>query len=204
MHDAKGLAKYTVHTEPQTVTMASKNRNVYLISCPLCFLRTFPFCQINMFRIIYTSECAPELDGYGYSVTNTGVAVGSSANYTCWPGYDYVSGNTNRECMSSLVWSGRRPTCKRACTTVYPLYCQNCRFNWNSLVHKCQYTPAAPMPSENCAALNKDNVLLSAYYMDGKCITSDCDINIDDADAASWAFTHSCFDRKYPIVFCRE
>ena len=151
-----------------------------------------------MYRILWldTTECSPEQDGYGYSVTTTGVTVGSTATYTCWPGYYNVTGNTSRECLSSLVWSGRRPICQRACITVYPQYCRNCRFNWNNLVHKCQYTTAVTMPSESCAVLIQEKYMLSAYYSYGKCLSSDCDINIDDiGDAAFWTFTHTCFDR---------
>jgi len=150
----------------------------------------------------FPTECAPEQDGYGYFVSTTGVTIGSTATFTCWPGYDHVSGNTSRECLPSLVWSGRRPTCQRACNTVYPQYCRNCRLNWNSLVHKCQYTSPIDMPSENCAALIQENYVLSAYFRNGVCLCSDCDVNIDDiGDSAFWTFTHSCFDRKCPFVF---
>jgi len=147
-----------------------------------------------------TAECASEQNGYGYTVTTTGVTVGSTATYTCWPGYDYVSGDTSRECLSSLVWSGQRPTCQRACNTVYPQYCRNCKFNWNSLVYKCQYTQPVVMPSESCAALIQESEVFSAYFRNGECLSSDCDINIDDiGNSAFWTFTHSCFDRKFTI-----
>jgi len=58
------------------------------------------------------------------------------------------------------------------------------------------------MPSESCAALFQESGVFSAYYMNGVCRTSDCDISIGDVVSSSvWASTHSCFDRKYPMVY---
>jgi len=172
-----------------------------MLYCVIVWLTETPLARWYINDSLFLSECAPEKDGYGYSVTITGVTVGSTATYTCWPGFDHVSGDTSRQCLLSLIWSGQRPTCQRACITIYPLYCRNCRFNWNSLVHKCQYRSPITMPSQNCTALIQEQNVISVYYALGKCSTSDCDIYIDDlGDSSEWTFTHSCFDCEYPLV----
>ena len=50
------------------------------------------------------------------SVNVSGVAVGSTANYTCNEGYQ-LKGPPIRTCQSDGTWSGMEPTCigKRTC-----------------------------------------------------------------------------------------
>jgi len=42
----------------------------------------------------------------------TGTTFGQTAIYTCNPGYKLV-GDSTRECQTTGVWSGSKPTCKR-------------------------------------------------------------------------------------------
>ena len=60
-------------------------------------------------------------------MTTNGLAVGDSANYSCWPGYTHVTGDLNRTCLSSLVWSGRPPTCELTCTSKVHQRCLRCK-----------------------------------------------------------------------------
>jgi len=129
-------------------------------------------------------------------VSTNGAIVGSITEYTCRPGYYLTAGDTNRTCLPSLVWSGRRPTCQRDCSPIHPLTCNNCRFRPNSLMDMCSYSDSTVMTRQSCAALTQDAGVFSVYY-NGECRTSECALNIDDSGGPSeWAFTHSCFSSK--------
>ena len=60
-------------------------------------------------------------------MTTNDIAVGESANYSCWPGYTHVAGNLIRTCLPTLVLSGQRPTCQINCTSMVLQQCLQCR-----------------------------------------------------------------------------
>ena len=148
------------------------------------------------------TECKPEFDSYGYTVTTNGAIAGSITEYTCRPGYNPTAGDTSRTCLPSLVWSGRRPTCQRDCSPIHPLTCNGCWFRPNSLMDMCTYSDPTNVISQSCAARTQEAGAFSVYYS-GECRTSDCALNIDDAGSSTyWAFTHSCFSSKSVSNIC--
>jgi len=129
--------------------------------------------------------------------------VGSTATYTCWPGYNYVSGDTSRECLPSLVWSGRRPTCRRACSAIHPQTCRNSRFRRNNEADGCVVTEMVVDTTQACKNTIQESGPLSAYYVPGLCRTSDCEINvIDSTNSAERTFFYSCYDSEYIYHDC--
>lgn len=45
----------------------------------------------------------------------TGVQVGDRADYECNEGFDFISGQTTRTCLSNGAWSGEEPMCGVTC-----------------------------------------------------------------------------------------
>jgi len=78
--------------------------------------------------IICYIGCHGDINGFGYEVTTNDIVVNESTNYSCWPGYTYVSGNLFRTCLPGmLVLSGRRPTCELTCPSTVRQKCVQCR-----------------------------------------------------------------------------
>jgi len=143
-----------------------------------------------------------EYASYGYTVTSNGASVGNVTDYTCRPGYSLISGGTSRTCLSSLIWSGRRPTCQRDCSPIHPLTCDGCRFQPNSLMDMCNYSASTNVVSQSCESRTQEAGVFSVYYSWRDCRVSDCAINIDDAGSTgSWAITRSCFSSKLSLRF---
>jgi len=152
--------------------------------------------------LIHLAECKQEVDSYGYTVTTNGALVGSITEYTCRPGFSRTAGDTSRTCLSSHVWSGRRPTCQRDCSPIYPLMCNGCRFQPNSLVDMCTYSNPTNALSQSCAERTREAGVFSVYYSWNYCRISNCALNIVEAGSTgSWAFTHSCHSSKLSIRF---
>ena len=48
-----------------------------------------------------------------------GVEFGSTATYTCDPGFEVSSGDLERTCSSDGTWSGTEPLCEGECAELY-------------------------------------------------------------------------------------
>ncbi len=58
-------------------------------------------------------SCETLPDPENGQVEQTGTALGSTATYTCFPGYQ-LKGVSDRTCAET-GWSGKEPTCERKC-----------------------------------------------------------------------------------------
>jgi len=122
--------------------------------------------------------------------------VGSIATYSCRPGYTYVSGNLQRKCLPSLIWSGRRPTCVPVCEVAYPQTCKNCNALASNKPH-CTIVYQTHTTSDFCRNLTYSSPY-SVNYNGSACLFSDCHFVMDGSIAQGvFLSTTSCSRRKY-------
>jgi len=128
-------------------------------------------------------------------VTTNDLAVGDSANYSCWPGYTHITGDLNRTCLSTLVWSGRLPTCKLTCTSKILQQCLQCEGEDDQqdvCAFKTQQTN-----SQECLELLRPELNVSSVYFktDGStCYKYVCEKIFDDwSDKINdWTARYTC------------
>ena len=66
----------------------------------------------DIFMILTVVDCGT-LSNLTYGqVSHTGTSLQQTATYSCNPGYELL-GDRTRVCLSTGVWSGSAPTCKR-------------------------------------------------------------------------------------------
>jgi len=122
--------------------------------------------------------------------------IGTVVTYTCRTGFTHVSGDLQRECLSSLIWTGRRPTCLPICEVAYPQSCKNC----NALASnnpQCSIINQTHTTSDLCRNLTYSPPY-SIYYNGSACLSSDCQFVIDGIIAQGvFISTTSCSRRKY-------
>ena len=132
------------------------------------------------------------MNGFGYVVTTNGVNVGDSANYSCWPGYTHVTGDLNRTCLTTLVWSGRRPTCEPTCTSIERQQCLKCEGETDS--NKiCSFTKST-ISVEGCIEAMPYVLGVSAAVRGDACYHYECDETVDDVSSstAEWTARYTC------------
>ena len=136
--------------------------------------------------------CYEEMNGFGYVVTTNGVNVGDSANYSCWPGYTHVTGDLNRTCLTTLVWSGRRPTCKPTCTSIGRQKCIKCESETE--LHKVCSFSSPNVSAEHCMDAIPHVLGISAAVTDDICYHYECDETFDDVSSstADWTARYTC------------
>jgi len=131
------------------------------------------------------------MNGFGNMVATSGLNVGDSANYSCWPGYTHVTGNLNRTCLSSLVWSGRRPTCELTCTSKEHQKCIKCEGETDS--NKVCAFQKQTTTSQGClGALRPDLGVLSVYMEGSECYKYQCEETIDGVADSKWTARYTC------------
>jgi len=121
---------------------------------------------------------------------------GSRLYYSCWPGYTHVSGDLRRECLSSLIWGGRRPTCVPVCDAAYPQSCKNCKAVVSDRPH-CSILNQTHTTSDACRVQHTLSPSFSVYYDGSVCLTSNCQFDIDGTSSQDvFSLTFSCTRRK--------
>jgi len=167
---------------------------------------------INTWTRLYISDCLPEINTFGYDVflsTNNQTQnfttypiieeiSGSRTTYSCWPGYTHVSGDLQRDCLSSLVWGGQRPTCVPVCDAAYLQSCKYCRAVVSDQPHCSIINQTNNMSNDTC---HNQQALFPEYsfYYDGlDCLFSNCRFDIKgvirEDEFLTW---FSCSNRKY-------
>ena len=135
--------------------------------------------------------CYPERNGFGFLVTTNGIGVSGIANYSCWPGYTYVNGNMTRTCLSTLLWSGRRPNCILNCTSLITQKCIQCQgeIDENSV---CSFDKTSTVAS---ACFDKlDSATPSVAIVGTHCYEYTCKHSIKgvSSTATDWTARYTC------------
>ena len=153
--------------------------------------------------VILCLDCLKENDGYGFTVMSTATSIGgsgswgSSTTYSCWPGYTHVSGDLQRNCLSSLIWEGRRPMCVPECDVTYPQSCKTCIAAVSFKPH-CSIVNQTYITREVCRNQHALSPSYSVYFDGSVCLTSNCQFDIDGTSAQEvFSLTFSCSLRKY-------
>jgi len=184
----------------QHCTAFSYNRNTRYCELYHLSIGLTPYLQPQQDTTLYVRDCLTanqacyeETNRFGYMVTTDGLNFGDSANYSCWPGYTHVTGDFNRTCLSSLVWSGRRPTCELNCTSKERQQCIKCKGEKDSS-KVCAFEPIKISSQECHGALRPDLGVLSVYKGDSDCFKYECEETIDGvADSTTeWTSRYSC------------
>jgi len=126
---------------------------------------------------------------------------GSLTTYSCWPGYTHVSGDLQRDCLSSLVWGGRRPTCLPLCEVTYHQTCKYCKADLSDQPH-CSIINQTLMTNDTCRHQQTLTPEYSFYFDGLYCLSSNCQFDIrgtirDDEFVSSF----SCSHRTYEHIF---
>ena len=105
------------------------------------------------------------------------IGVGEIANYSCWPGYTHVSGDLTRTCLTTLVLSGRRPTCELTCTSIVRQKCIQCKGETGSGGSCPSVQSQANV--DGCLGQLPFGLSSSVAVVGGNCYEYDCKESID-------------------------
>lgn len=142
----------------------------------------------------YVKGCYEDRNRFGYTVTEGGIVVGDSANYSCWPGYTHVAGNLNRTCLPTLVLSGRRPTCELAnCTSIVRQKCLQCKARTNGVCSSQSQSTS----SLGCLGALQTKLGVSVAMVDSYCYKYECTDIFDfnspvETDGSYWTARYTC------------
>jgi len=133
---------------------------------------------------------------YPQSADSLDTFAGSRTTYSCWPGYLHVSGDLQRDCLSSLIWGGQRPTCAPVCDATYPQSCKYCKAVVSDRPH-CSIVNRTHITSDACRKQHTLSPSYSVYYDGSVCLTSNCQFDINGTSAQDvFSLTSSCSHRK--------
>jgi len=139
------------------------------------------------------TACYGDVSGFGYTVTTNDIAIGESANYTCWPGYIHVAGNLNRTCLDTLVLSGRRPTCNIKCTSIVLQQCLQCKGETSG---SSSCPPSLATVDESCLGQLPYELNSSVALVGGNCYLYECKQRLDDdvvsGSIEDWTARYTC------------
>ena len=88
--------------------IVSKNSLHSGVTCVFCLYEWEIFCV----HVSAPVQCPTLTDPANGALSYTGISVGDTANYTCFPDYEPVGAN-NLTCRNDGQWSADLPMCRR-------------------------------------------------------------------------------------------